>query len=136
VNPDRGLIDTSAVIAFGGVDSTRLPAESAISTLTLAELTTGPHATDDAQKRAQRQDLLQRVEAEVEPLPFDVACARAFGQVCAATAATGRRVGRSRIVDLMIASTALAHQMPLYTLNADDLRGLEGLIDIVDVSAS
>lgn len=35
----------------------------------------------------------------------------------------------------MIAATAFAHGLALYTLNPKDLRGLEGLIEIVDLSA-
>jgi predicted nucleic acid-binding protein len=40
----------------------------------------------------------------------------------------------ARAVDLIIAATALAHDIPLYTRNAKDLRGLEKLIAIVDVT--
>jgi predicted nucleic acid-binding protein len=50
-----------------------------------------------------------------------------------ATERIGRKARGSRTVDLMIASTALAWDLPLYTLNVKDLRGLEGLIEIVDV---
>jgi predicted nucleic acid-binding protein len=32
----------------------------------------------------------------------------------------------------MIAATALAHDLPIYTMNVKDLRGLENLIEIVD----
>jgi predicted nucleic acid-binding protein len=48
---------------------------------------------------------------------------------------TGRKPRGGRAVDLMIAATALAHDLPLYTRNAKGLRGLEGLIEIVDVGA-
>lgn len=133
MNPDRGLADTSVVIASGEIDPGRFPVEIAISALTLAELTGGPHATSDGGERARRQELLQRVEAGLEALPFDPDCARALGRVCAATAATGRRIGGSRAVDLMIAATALSYRLPLYTLNASDLRGLDDLIEIVDL---
>jgi predicted nucleic acid-binding protein len=133
MSPDRGLLDTSAVIGSDEIDRTRLPAEIAISALTLAELTGGPHATSDGRERAQRQELLQRVEAGLETLPFDPECARAFGRICGATAAAGRKVGGSRMVDLMIAAVALSHRLPLYTLNAGDLRGLDDLVEIVDL---
>jgi predicted nucleic acid-binding protein len=36
-------------------------------------------------------------------------------------------------VDLLIAATALACSLALYTLNPDDFRGLETLLDIVSV---
>jgi tRNA(fMet)-specific endonuclease VapC len=134
VSPNRGLLDTSVVIGREEIDARRLPIESAISTLTLAELTCGPLATADSGERARRQELLQRIEANLEALPFDPSCARAMASVAAATAAAGRKIGGARKVDLMIAATALAYGLPLYTLNASDLKGLEGLVEVVDLS--
>jgi predicted nucleic acid-binding protein len=131
----RGLIDTSVVIGIDEVDPDRLPAEISISSLTLAELTAGPHAVADEMERARRQHRLQRFETGVEAVPFDSACARAYGPVYVAVVAMGRKARGSRAVDLMIAATALAYDFPLYTLNAKDLRGLEDLIEIVDVAA-
>lgn len=132
-SPGRGLLDTSVVIRYDEVDPSRLPAEIAISTLTLAELTAGPHGAKDELERARRQHRLQRFEAEIEPLSFSAECARAYGSVYVATMAVGRKPRGSRSVDLMIAATALAHRLPLYTLNPKDLRGLDPLIEIVDV---
>jgi predicted nucleic acid-binding protein len=131
----RGLLDTSVVIRYDEVDPNRLPAEIAISTLTLAELTAGPHAASDDLQRARRQHRLQRFEAEIEALHFGSECARVYGSVYVATTAVGRKARGARALDLMIAATALAHRLPLYTLNSKDLRGLEGLIEIVDVGA-
>ena len=130
---DRGLIDTSVAIVLEGFDPARLPAEVAISALTLAELTSGPHAASGLE-RARRQDHLQRIEATLECLDFDPACGRAYGQVYSMTQAAGRKARGARAIDLMIAATALAHQLPLYTLNASDLRGLSDLIEVVDLS--
>ena len=48
----RGLIDTSVVIDLGRVDPAELPSEIAVSTVTLAELAPGPHATGDPDERA------------------------------------------------------------------------------------
>lgn len=131
----RGLLDTSVVIALDGVQPGSLPDRMAISALTLAELTSGTYAVSEDLERARRQNRLQRYEAEVESLPFDPGCARAYGRVYAAVRAVGRKARGSRIVDLMIAATALAHDLPLYTLNPKDLHGLEQLIEIVDISA-
>lgn len=130
----RGLIDTSVVIGYESVDVRRLPTEISISTLTLAELTSGPLATADELERARRQERLQRFESGVESLVFDPACARAYAHIYAASIAGGRKPRGARAVDLMIAATALAHDLPLYTLNAKDLHGLELLIKVVDVS--
>jgi len=117
------------------LDPALFPTEIAISALTLGELATGPHAAKDDLTRARRQSHLQFVETNIEALPFDPSCARAYGVVYAAVARKGRKVRGGRAVDLMIAATALAHDLPLYTRNAKDLRGLENLIEIVDVSA-
>lgn len=128
---DRGLLDTSVVVDLQDLDLSLFPSEVAISTLTLAELSVGPHAANDDLERARRQQHLQHVEACFEALPFEPRCARAFGLVEAAVAGAGRKSRGARVIDLMIAATALAHDLPLYTRNAKDLQGLEGLIEIV-----
>jgi hypothetical protein len=131
----RGLLDTSVVIGSDEIDSALLPAEVAISTLTLAELTVGPFTARDDLTYARRQARLQLFESGVAAFPFDSRCARSYGQIYVATVSAGRKPRGSRIVDLMIAATALAHDLPLYTLNPKDLRGLEDLIEIVDVNS-
>jgi predicted nucleic acid-binding protein len=133
LNSDRGLIDTSVVVDLETIERSRLPGEIAISTLTLAELAGGPHGADHDLKRARRQQHLQAVEANLESVSFDSQCARAYGTVYAVVASAGRKSRGARSVDLMIAATALAHDLPLYTRNAGDLVGLEELIEIVDV---
>lgn len=112
-----------------------LPPVMAVSALSLAELVAGPLEADHELMRARRQQHLQYLEASLEPLPFDTRCSRAYGPVYAAITAAGRKPRDARAVDLMIAATALAHDLPLWTRNAKDLRGLEALIEIVDVSA-
>lgn len=131
---DRGLIDTSVAVRIRDLDAAMFPPEVAISALTLAELATAPRAAPDELTRARRQSHLQFIEANLEALPFEASCARAYGIVYAAVDSAGRKPRGGRAVDLMIAATALAHELPLYTRNAKDLRGLEGLIAIVDVS--
>lgn len=131
--PARGLIDTSVVIDLEELDSAKLPVEVAISSLTLAELAAGPHATDDAEERARRQDRLQRTEAAFDPLPFDAEAARSYGRIYAAVSAAGRKARGPRAVDLLIAATAHASSLPLYTRNPDDFRGLEQLLHVVTI---
>jgi predicted nucleic acid-binding protein len=131
--PQRGLLDTSVVIDLELLDAEDLPATGAVSTLTLAELAAGPHAAGDATERARRQDRLQRAETAFEPVPFDANAARAFGRVYEAVLAQGRKPRGARTVDLMIAATALAESLPVYTRNPDDFADLAGLIDIVPV---
>ena len=99
----------------------------------MAELAAGPHATGDAGERARRQDRLQRAEATFDPLPFDADSARAYGHIYAATVATGRKARGPRAIDLLIAASALAAELPLYTRNVDDFRGIEHLLTIVSI---
>jgi predicted nucleic acid-binding protein len=126
----RGLLDTSIVIDLERIDADSLPAEVAVSALTVAELAAGPHATRDPQERARRQERLQRVEATFTPLPFDAGAARAYGRICAAVGAGGRKARGRRVIDLLIAATAVAERLPLYTRNPDDFRGLDDLLDV------
>ena len=131
----RGLIDTSVLIDLDRIDPDDLPDEMTIAAVTLAELAAGPHATGDADERARRQDRLQRTEATFVPIPFDADAARAYGRVYAAVVAAGRKARGRRAIDLLIAATALAARMPLYTLNPADFVGLTGLVDIVALPA-
>lgn len=127
--PLRGLIDTNIVIHLAALDSAELPDEMVISAVTLAELSAGPHHTDDPRERARRMSVLQHVEATFEPLPFDAEAARAFGLIAAAVLATGRNT-RRRIADLMIASVAHTNGLPLYTTNPADFAGLNDLVKV------
>jgi len=134
--PARGLIDTSVLIDLEHIDPADLPAEIAVSAITMAELAAGPHATTDRDERARRQDRLQRAEATFEPLPVDAPVARAFGRVYAAVAAGGRKARGRRAMDLLIAATALANELPVYTRNPADFAGLAPTVDIVTVATT
>jgi len=131
--PARGLLDTSVVIDLEHIEPTRLPIEVAVSAITMAELAAGPHATSDPEERARRQDRLQRAEAAFDPLPFDAEAARAYGRVYAAVVAAGRKARGARAVDLLLAATACAAGLPLYTRNPDDFRAIGDLVEVVAV---
>jgi len=123
----RGVLDTSAVIRLGRfTDATALPTEPLITAVTLAELSVGPLVAHDERERAARQAHLQQAEADFDPLPFDAAAARAFGQVAASLRRAGRKTA-ARAYDAMIAATALANELPVYTCNADDFNAIDGL---------
>lgn len=128
-----GLLDTSVVIDLAGLSRDKLPERLAISAVTLAELAAGPAAARDPDIRARRQDQLQRAESTFNPLPVDVSVARAYGRIVGAVVAARRKHRGARSLDLLIAATALANQLPLYTRNPDDFAGLESLIDIVAI---
>lgn len=129
----RGILDTSVIIDLEELEVSDLPVEVAISSITLAELAAGPHATSDPDERSRRQDRLQRAEATFEPLPFDTDAARAYGRVFAAVMAAGQKARGRRAVDLLIAAVALSAGLPLYTRNGDDFRAVDHLIDVIVV---
>ena len=129
----RGIIDTSVVIDLEQLEAGQLPMELAVSAITMAELAAGPHATQDAQERARRQDRLQRAEAAFDPLPFDGEAARAYGRIYAAEIASGRKARGTRALDLLIAATACAANLPVFTRNPEDFRGLKDLVDVIEL---
>jgi tRNA(fMet)-specific endonuclease VapC len=125
--PTRGVLDTSTVVLLGSLeDADVLPAEPLVTAVTLAELAVGPLVTDDEEERARRQAHLQQAEADFVPLPFDASAARAFGQVAASLRRSGRKTA-ARAYDAMIAATALAEDLPVYTCNPGDFSGIDGL---------
>jgi predicted nucleic acid-binding protein len=129
----RGIVDTSVVIDLERIDPAFLPTEMAISAVTLAELAAGPHATTDPAERARRQDRLQRTEATFEPLPVDMTVARAYGRAYAALASAGSKTRGRRAFDLLIAATAIATDLPLYTRNPSDFAELGDLVEVMAV---
>jgi hypothetical protein len=139
--PRQGLLDTNILVLRHWIDPAELPDEMAISAVTLAELSAGPHQVrpngeqdlyDEHEERARRTETLQRAESEFDPIPFDVEAARVYGRVTAVIAA-GRKP-RRRIADLMIAATAIAESLPLFTTNPGDYAGLEKLVRIALVT--
>lgn len=132
VQRSRGVLDTNTVIMLSRVtDATSLPQEPLITAVTLAELSVGPLVASTDAERAARQVHLQQAEADFDPLPFDATAARAFGRVAASLRHAGRKVN-ARAYDAMIAATAVANGLPLYTCNPNDFVGIEGL-DVIPV---
>jgi tRNA(fMet)-specific endonuclease VapC len=122
----RGVLDTSTVVLLGQLAASDLPVEPVITSVTLAELSVGPLVAKDEQERAARQARLQQAEADFEPLPFDTQAARSFGGVAASLRRSGRKV-QARAFDAMIAATAIANDLPVYTVNPSDFEGIAGL---------
>lgn len=123
----RGMLDTSTVILLGELgDPSALPDECVISAVTLAELSVGPHVAGTAHERSARQAHLQQAEADFEALAFDAASARAFGRVAASLRQAGRKPA-ARAYDALIAASAIAHDLPLYTCNPSDFTGIDEL---------
>ena len=128
----RGVLDTSVLIDHDQITAEQLPDESAITAVTLAELAAGPHATENKDERARRQDRLHWATATWDPLPFDAESARMYGRVFAAARTAGQS-SRARLADLLIASTAAANGLPLYTRNPSDFAALKRILKVVKV---
>jgi predicted nucleic acid-binding protein len=128
-----GLLDTSVVIDWHDPSIVEnLPNEMAISAITVAELAAGPLLASTPVEAAKRQLRLQEVESLMEPIPFDSRAVRSYGLIVAAVIGEGRRP-RSRFADLLVAATAHANGLDLYTRNADDFIGLGNLLRVVAV---
>ena len=123
----EGILDTSTVILLPRIEQPELlPEEPLITAITLAELTVGPLVATSDEERAARQAHLQQAESDFEPLPFDANAARAYGQVAASLRRSGRKTS-ARSYDAMIAATAIANELPLYTCNPADFSDITGL---------
>jgi len=122
-----GLLDTSTVILLSRLaDPALLPDRPLISAVTLAELSVGPLVATSEPQRAARLAHLQQAEADFDPLPFDAEAARVFGQVVASLRRAGRKPA-ARAYDAMIAATAIANGLALYTCNPGDFAAIDGL---------
>jgi tRNA(fMet)-specific endonuclease VapC len=121
-----GVLDTSTLVLIDRIDPDTLPEEPIITAVTLAELSVGPLVASTNAERVARQARLQQTEASFEPLPFDAQSARSFGGVAASLARSGRKTA-ARSFDAMIAATAIANGLPLYTCNPRDFEGIGGL---------
>lgn len=132
-----GLLDTNILIDPGRLPNGILPRDAEISAITLGELAVGVHAVRGSSpaaafERASRTLVLQEVESRFDPIPYGASHARMFGAIAAAVFAVGRKP-RGRSLDLMIAATAAAEGLPLYTLNPADFAGLESLVEVIGV---
>lgn len=125
----KAILDTSVLLA---TDVPVLEGELAISIASLAELHFGVLVTRDGSIRAERLRRLSLLQRSFDALPVDDEVATRYGQLAAAVVTSGRQP-RSRVMDLLIAATALAHNARLYTRNASDLIGIEHLVEIVSV---
>jgi tRNA(fMet)-specific endonuclease VapC len=127
VSDPEGLLDTSTLLQLPRItDPSVLPDVPLISAITLAELSVGPLVAKGDRERVRRTAQVQQAEADFEPIAFDDAAARAFGQVAASLRRSGRKRA-ARAYDALIAATAIANGLPLYTCNPADFADIEGL---------
>ena len=129
----QGILDTSTLILLGRIETAdALPSEPLITSITLAELSVGPLVARSDDEQAARQAHLQQAEADFDPLPFDAAAARSFGQVAASLRRADRKPA-ARAYDAMIAAVCIANELPIHTCNADDFTAVDGLV-VIDVA--
>lgn len=127
----KGLLDTSVLIAAESgrrLDERRLPDESAISVVTLAELNAGALVATDVETRARRMATVQAM-SDVEIVPVDEASALVWARMRVHLAGAGRRVN---VDDLWIAAIAVAHDLPLFTQD-DDFDAVDGVAGLAVV---
>ena len=125
----RGVLDTSVLVSS---NLSALPGELAISVVSLAELHFGVLVAKSSEARNLRLTRLSGLQRRFDPLPVDDAVADSYGTLAARVAKVGRKP-RARALDLLIAATAHAHAAQLYTRNAQDLRGLEDVLEIISL---
>ncbi len=94
----------------------RLPDETAISVVTLAELQLGVHMPDAEELRARRLRTLQSAQATYVALPIDEAVVSAFAELVATARGAGHR---PKVQDAWIAATARAYAVAVYTQDSD-----------------
>ncbi|WP_280421853.1 type II toxin-antitoxin system VapC family toxin [Nocardia carnea] len=125
-----GLLDTCVLIDLPAIAIADLPIQSKISTVTLAELGLGVALASDAETLALRTERLFEIEHAFDALPFSATAARRFTSMAKLVIAAGRKP-KPRKMDLMIAAIASSNDLPLFTRNVDDFKGLEPVLTVV-----
>ena len=124
---ELGLADTSLFIAREQARplSGTPPRRIAVSVITIAELRLGVLAAGDGPTRTRRLETLTRADG-LDPLPVDRSVAGAWAALRLALREAGRRMPLN---DSWIAATAIAHDVPVVTQDADydDVPGLRVL---------
>jgi predicted nucleic acid-binding protein len=121
----RGLLDTSVFIAAESrrpLDEDRIPDETAVSVVTLAELQAGVLAASDVDVRARRLATLAAV-SDVEVVEVDEAAALMWAHMRVHLAQSGRRCN---VNDLWIAASAASRGLAVVTQD-DDFGPVEGV---------
>jgi predicted nucleic acid-binding protein len=118
VTSRRALLDTSVLIAQESgrrLDTDALPAQTAISVVTLAELHAGVLAATNTTSRARRLKTLDAISV-IEALPITAEAARQWASLRVRLAEEGRK---AKINDLWIAAVAAANDMDVVSQDND-----------------
>ncbi|UJW31472.1 type II toxin-antitoxin system VapC family toxin [Saccharothrix sp. AJ9571] len=129
---EAGVLDTCTYIDLGLLDPAVLPEIPELTAVTMAELHQGVAMAKDVAVRAARTEKLGAAIVDFVPLPFDGEAAARYGTLVALVL-SAKRDPRPRRMDLMIAAIASSRQLPLYTRNADDFKGLGNMVEVVAV---
>ncbi len=130
----RALLDTNILIARSSPTERAVDlsgfSRTFVSALTWSELTRGLHATSSLDHYKER---LARIDAARHTfgsgLAFDDECVAAYDRILARVSSRGGNV-RARVLDRMIAATAIVHDMTVITRDQSGFAGLEGLVDV------
>jgi len=95
-----------------------------ISVVTVSELLMGVHRADSEARRKRRSEFVEAILAGVSVLDFTIAVARRHAQVYAELSQQGRLIGAH---DMIIAATALHHNLSLLTDNVEEFSRVAGL---------
>ena len=126
----RSILDTSVLICS---TLERLEGEFTISVVSMAELQFGVLIAPSESQRAARLARLSAITRIFEPLPVDASVAASYAEIAAVTY-RAKRKSSARSLDLMIAATARAHGARLVTANVKDVKHLEHILEIVEVT--
>lgn len=124
------IVDTNVFISFerraAPVDlSPWSPGEDVfISAITVSELLTGVHRADNETRKSRRAQFVERIVGAITALDFTTEVARIHAALWSDLARRGQLIGAH---DLIIAATALAHNLSLLTGNANEFSRVPGL---------
>lgn len=128
----RGVLDTCTYIDLADIDAEMLPDIPELTVISMTELHQGVAMAKTAASRAARIERLNSAVEDFDPLPYGSEAASRFGTLATLTLERGRSP-KPRRLDLMIAAIASVHQLPLYTRNPADFKGLESQLRVVEV---
>ncbi|MGH3939792.1 MAG: type II toxin-antitoxin system VapC family toxin [Pseudonocardiaceae bacterium] len=129
----RVLLDTSVIIDPPSQGTASFADVVSVSAVTVGELHYGVGASADPVEQLYRRQRLQLVLDTSDVLPFDADVAESYGLLANVVRQAGRNP-RPRRMDLLIAATAVRHRFALATRNAADLRHLERVLTVINVT--
>ncbi|MGD0559895.1 MAG: type II toxin-antitoxin system VapC family toxin [Streptosporangiaceae bacterium] len=125
VSQQEALADTSIFVGLENArfDPDKIPPQSVVSVITLAELRLGVLSAKTLDVRAKRLATLRLAES-LDPLPVDDAVADAWATLVAQLREAGKKAYKN---DSWIAATAIAGRLPIATQDSDydEMPGLQ-----------